>query len=271
MHPVLKLNNLLSCPFFKKNQMSFLWQCAHCIRSLLFSVTWGCLRISCLTAPKYLRCPWGEDTIPGCSSPGQISAFPSLPEMLMWAGSRAGVRHRAAYQHLLPPVCTGTGPSLHPPAAFLTPGGLNKQGVNIGCRGLCPLVLGDHLFPCLTQSGGQWGWVTLPCQWATPQERSWSFVFLWVKQASSSLITFNWVRPLHWWCRDDAFQREFRIAFRLCKVISSAFDLFGFQWCSKYVILNSYDSYDPWLMVPTMKNFRSFVMKTIFSVSSIHV
>lgn len=129
----------------------------------------------------------------GCSWPGRISAFPSLPEMLMWAGSRAGMRHRAACQYLLPPVCTHAGPSLHPPAAFLSPGGLNKQGVKTGCRGLCPLVLGNHLFPCLIQCGGQRGWVTLPYQRATPQERSWSFVFLWVKRASSSLITFNWV------------------------------------------------------------------------------
>lgn len=166
----------------------------------------------------------------GCSSLGQTAAFCSLPEMLMWAGIRAGVRHRAAYQHLLPPVCKRTGPSFHPSPTFLSPSRLNKQGFSTGCRGARPLVLRDHVSLLLTHCGRQQGGVTLLCQRGTLLERSWS----WESRASSSLITFNWVRPAF---RALVIQRrchsKWSLGLPLFKVITSALVLFGFQWRSK--------------------------------------
>lgn len=197
LHPILNLSNLWACPFFKKPR--------HCSYTLKMGIPthqepvilchlgmFDNVLLDSSWMPQV--CLVGRHPL-GCSWPGQTAAFLSLPEMLMWAGSRSGVTHRAAYQHLLPSVCAHTSPSFHPPAAFLSPGGLNKQGVSTGCRGACPPMLRDHLFLCFTQRGRQRGWITLPCQPGPPQERSWSFVFLGVKGASSSLITFNWVRP----------------------------------------------------------------------------
>lgn len=77
-----------------------------------------------------------------CSSLGQTPAFPSLPEMLMWAEIRARVRHRAAYKHMLPPFSKHTGPSFHPSPTFLSPGGLNKQDAE------------EHIPPALTSVEG---------------------------------------------------------------------------------------------------------------------
>lgn len=107
-----------------------------------------------------------------CSSLGQTAAFPSLPEVLMWAGIWAGVRHRAAYQHVLPPVCKHTGPSFHPSPPSCLQEGLRKQGLSRGCRGAHPPVLRDHLSLHLTLCGRQQGGVTLLCQRGTPLESS---------------------------------------------------------------------------------------------------
>lgn len=173
----------------------------------------------------------------GCSWPGQTAAFPSLLEMLIWAGSRAGVRHRAAYQHLLPPECTHTGPLVSPSCLLPVSSWTEQAGGQHRMQRSVSPVLRDHLFLHLTQRGRQWGWVMLPCQPGTLQERSWSFVFLGVKGASSSLITFNWVRPgfralvMQRWCLPKgSLDLPF---FHLLKVITPALVLFSFQWCSK--------------------------------------
>lgn len=61
----LESSNFGVCPLFKKNQTLFLHAhsgYSHCTRSLLFSVTRGCLTMSCSTAPECLRYAWVEGT-----------------------------------------------------------------------------------------------------------------------------------------------------------------------------------------------------------------
>lgn len=156
-----------------------------------------------------------------CTELGQTAAFPSLPEMLMWAGIRAGGRHSPAYQHVLPPV----SPFSHLPVARWTEqaGGQHRMH-----RIMSPSAEGpSFLMPYPVWKATRRGNATVP-------ERHTSGKVSGMKRASSTLTTFNWVIPgfrallIQRWCRS-----KWSLGLLLFKVITTALVVFSFQWCSK--------------------------------------
>lgn len=236
LHPVPNPSNLLAGPFFKKHR-----HCSYVLKmristapgaccSLSLGDVWRCLAWQLLNASGMP----GWKTPTGLPLTGADRGFPLSP----WNADASREQGRCETQD-----------STSTPAS--TCGYTHRPLVSLSCRLPVPRwteqAEGQHRMqrsvspgakgPSLPMRGRQRGWVALACQPGIPQERSWSFLFLGAKGASSSLITFNWVRPgfralvMQRWCLPKgSLDLPF---FHLLKVITSASVLFGFQWCPK--------------------------------------
>lgn len=157
--------------------------------SLSLGDVWQCLAWQLLNVSGMPR--WKAPT--ELQFTGADCSFPLSPWNADVSRDQAQVRHQAGYQHISP-VCKHIGPSFHPSPTFppfCLQEGLNKQVLSRGCRGAHPPVLRDifpYSLPCV--EGNKEGNSTLRERHTTGK-----LMILGIKRASSSLITFNWVRP----------------------------------------------------------------------------